>query len=37
MQLFPQLDPWNVWQLPHNLWELLAQMTDRAVAEARKG
>ena len=36
MQMFPQFDPWNIWDLPMNLWESFAAMCDQWVAEHRK-
>ena len=36
MQMFPQLDPWNIWDLPMNLWEVFAVMCDQWVTEQRK-
>jgi len=36
MQMFPQFDPWNIWDLPLNLWEAFAAMCDQWVAEQRK-
>lgn len=36
MQLFPQFDPWNVWDLPVDLWEAFAAMTDEWVAKQRE-
>lgn len=36
MQVFPQLDPWNVWDLPVNLWRVFARITDEWINEQRK-
>lgn len=36
MQMFPQLDPWNIWDLPVDLWESFATMCDQWVAEQQK-
>ena len=37
MQMFPQFDPWNVWGLPLNLWEMFARMCDEWIAENQRG
>lgn len=36
MQLFPQIDPWNVWNLPLSLWEVMAAMTDDFIAKSKE-
>ena len=36
MQMFPQIDPWNVWDLPVSLWWVLAEMTDEAIAKSKE-
>lgn len=36
MQMFPQLNPWNVWDLPLHMWEGFARMADEWVAEQRR-
>lgn len=36
MQMFPQIDPWNVWDLPLSLWWSFARMADEWIAEQRK-
>ena len=36
MRLYPQIDPWNVWELPLSLWWVFAEMTDEFVAKSRE-
>ena len=36
MQLFPQFDPWNVWDLPVHMWQVFARMTDEWIEQQRK-
>lgn len=36
MQMFPQFDPWNVWDLPMNLWQAFAAMCDQWVADQQR-
>ena len=36
MQLFPQINPWNVWDLPVSLWWVFAEMTDEVIAKSKE-
>ena len=36
MQMFPQFNPWNIWDLSLTLWWSFARMADEWVAEQQK-
>ena len=35
MRMFPQIDPWNVWNLPVGLWAVFERMADEWMAEQK--